>query len=393
MSSAPLVREHILGRLVKRYAMEGEGEGFRACAKLLSAAPSPALLERLMGCLEEGLASQRVKAAPPELEAAVTTCWRNEVPEAARVRILARLGSQAAKKKALTLLADSKAALEARVSMAAPLSQVLDASDVQALLQLLDGNEPDEVEAATLGAIGHLEDARVAATLLRRYPGWSAPLRSKARDLLFSRKAWASTFLEGVEGGKYPASEVPLEQVRKISAHADEALDLKVRKLWGSVQPRSPEEKLAEIRRLNNDLRAGRGRAKEGKALFENHCGACHQLFGEGKSIGPDLTSSNRQDLDYLLASIVDPSSVIRREYLSYLIQMNDGRIFTGLIGGEDARMLSLFDASGARTTVRRDQIKEVIESPVSLMPEGILSKISAQELRDLFAYLERGFP
>lgn len=63
-----------------------------------------------------------------------------------------------------------------------------------------------------------------------------------------------------------------------------------VTKHWGKLQGSTREEKLAEVRRLNNDLRAGQGDTLVGRAVFKKHCAVCHQLFGQGKKIGPDLT-------------------------------------------------------------------------------------------------------
>src|SRR5207253_1213898 len=103
------------------------------------------------------------------------------------------------------------------------------------------------------------------------------------------------------------------DDLRAVALHNDPALDALVRKHWGAVTTGTPEEKLAEVRRLNNDLRAAAGDPSKGKVLFETHCATCHKLFGEGKDVGPDLTTANRGDRDYLLVSLVDPSAVVRK--------------------------------------------------------------------------------
>jgi putative heme-binding domain-containing protein len=162
-----------------------------------------------------------------------------------------------------------------------------------------------------------------------------------------------------------------------------------VAKHWGKLTAATREEKLAEIRRLNNDLRAATGNATAGKAAYQKHCAACHQLHGEGTKLGPDLTTANRADRDYLLASLVDPSGVIRKEFVSIVVRTTDGRVLTGLPVAREGGGLTLASAKNERTTLAASDIEELRESAVSLMPDDLYRQLSPAELRDLFAYLQ----
>src|SRR5207302_1093394 len=156
-------------------------------------------------------------------------------------------------------------------------------------------------------------------------------------------------------------------------------------KHWGNISGGTSEEKLAVVRRLNNDLRAGPGDTGKGKGIFRERCATCHQLFGEGTAVGPDLTHANRHDRDYLLLSLVDPSAVIRKEYLMHIVAMHDGRLLSGLLAEQSPQTITLLAAKGERTVVARDNIDQIRESPVSLMPDDLLKDIKPQGLRDLF--------
>src|SRR5262249_5652809 len=151
------------------------------------------------------------------------------------------------------------------------------------------------------------------------------------------------------------------------ATHGDTELDRLVRKHWGTVRRATPEEKLAEVRRLNNDLRAGPGDARRGRKLFARHCGTCHKLFGEGEALGPDLTHANRKDRDFLLVSIVDPSALVRKEYASHLVRTTDGRALTGLLVESTPTHVTLAGAKNERTRIPRSKIEKMEESPVSL--------------------------
>ncbi|TXT22410.1 MAG: membrane-bound dehydrogenase, partial [Planctomycetota bacterium] len=119
-------------------------------------------------------------------------------------------------------------------------------------------------------------------------------------------------------------------------------------------------------------------------------CAACHQIFGEGTKLGPDLTTANRKDRDYLLISLVDPSVVIRKEFLTHIIQTRDGRVLNGLVVERTDAGLTIANAKNERVTIALADIEELRESPVSLMPDDLYRQLKPQELCDLFAYLAK---
>ena len=196
--------------------------------------------------------------------------------------------------------------------------------------------------------------------------------------------------LKAVDEGALPASSVSIEQIRRVVLLGDSKLDALVTKHWGKLQGGTREEKLAEVRRLNNDLRAAAGDASAGHRLYKQHCASCHQLFGEGAKVGPELTTANRQDRDFLLVSLVDPNSVIRKEFMSVVVLTTGGRVLTGLPIERNDAFLTLVDAKGEKQNILKSEIEELQDSPISLMPENLYLQLKPQELRDLFEYLQK---
>ena len=101
------------------------------------------------------------------------------------------------------------------------------------------------------------------------------------------------------------------------------------------------------------------------------------------------MTTSNRQDRDFLLVSLVDPSSVIRKEFVSVVIQTTNGRILTGLAVDRNDASITLADTKGEKQVVAISEIEDLLDSNISLMPDNLYLQWSPQELRDLFAYLQ----
>ncbi len=411
-------REVILPRLMRRYAAAGTEAAYTACARLLASAPSSAERGRMIAALDQGLRERptgqpsdhrgtlfkdlgvvqrpalitpvHVEKIPPALETQFAGLWRDDTTDATLIRLMARLGRPAAHARALALAVDDRIPGAQRVAMLGVLAEVGTPACRAPVLKLLEGNEPEAVQLAALGVLQRFDDTTITDTLLRLYPRLKPRFRARACDVLLSRKRSARAFLQAVDQGRIKASEVTVNQVRPVSLYRDKDLDALVGKHWGKVTGGTPEEKLAEMRRLSNDLRAGVGDSVHGHALFQRTCASCHRLFDEGNRIGPDLTHANRKDRDYLLVSIVDPSAVIRREYLSYVVHLRDGRVLTGLIVEQTAGSITLVNAMNQRTTVPREQVEVLEESPVSLMPENLLKDLKPQELRDLFSYLQK---
>ena len=91
--------------------------------------------------------------------------------------------------------------------------------------------------------------------LLEKLPTLVAPLRAKACDVLLGRKSWAGELLERVDRGDIAPETLTVDQLRVVALHHDDRLDALVKKHWGAIHGGTPEERLAEMRRINNDLR------------------------------------------------------------------------------------------------------------------------------------------
>ncbi len=83
-----------------------------------------------------------------------------------------------------------------------------------------------------------------------------------------------------------------------------------------------------------------------GRAVFAKTCAQCHNLFGTGGNVGPELTGSNRADLDYLLGNVYDPSALIGKDYQATVLALKDGRVLTGIVRAEDKDAITLVTAN-----------------------------------------------
>jgi putative heme-binding domain-containing protein len=144
---------------------------------------------------------------------------------------------------------------------------------------------------------------------------------------------------------------------------------------------------------LEEVLRQAPGNPYAGESLFQQRCAACHRLFFKGGSVGPDLTSYQRDHLGTLLTSILDPSAEIREGYAAVEVETLDGRTLAGFLIERDERMTTLRCLDGQDQVLPAAEVLSVRPTGRSLMPEGLLDGLSADQLRDFFAFLRSSQP
>ncbi|MDP6794697.1 MAG: c-type cytochrome [Verrucomicrobiota bacterium] len=134
---------------------------------------------------------------------------------------------------------------------------------------------------------------------------------------------------------------------------------------------------------------AKRGNAVTGKAVFEQRCAVCHDLGGVGRAIGPDLKSTRANGAEKMLVSLIDPHREVAPQYLLFTVHLAKGDApFVGMIANENAAVVELIQTDGNRRSVRRAEVLSIESTGLSLMPAGLESGLSVEQMADLLAWL-----
>jgi putative heme-binding domain-containing protein len=152
------------------------------------------------------------------------------------------------------------------------------------------------------------------------------------------------------------------------------------------------EWKMEDLSQAVGMLETGRDFAK-GKKLFESaSCISCHKIEDKGNAFGPKLAELDPKWTPAdVLREILDPSKKIDAKYQSDVITLDNGKVVTGLAVAEDKDSISLVEnplSSVNPTVVSKARIESREKSKVSLMPKGLLDKLSKDEILDLLAYV-----
>jgi len=136
------------------------------------------------------------------------------------------------------------------------------------------------------------------------------------------------------------------------------------------------------------------GSLERGKLIFFSdgaRCRNCHEINDPGQSLGPTLMEINKKygRLPELLQHVLQPSLKIDEPFAAYSILTNDGRAISGLLVEQNDKDIVLKTPEKKLERLARDSLAEMQKSRKSLMPDRILSDLTAQEAADLFAYIQ----
>ncbi|WP_182869144.1 PVC-type heme-binding CxxCH protein [Stieleria mannarensis] len=246
------------------------------------------------------------------------------------------------------------------------------------------------VGALAIQALARYEQPEIGKQLLSYYRNAKHEHRPAIIRTLASRASYAAMLLAAVEAGTIDRSDISAAAAGNIAGHGDQALTEKLEELWGAVQT-SPKEKVQLIESYRARLtpeRLAEADLDAGRLVFAKVCGTCHKMFGEGKSVGPDLTGSNRDNLSYLLENIIDPSRIVPADLRQSAVLLSDGRVINGCITRQDEHTVTIQTIDDVQR-VPREEIERIHKLTQSLMPDGILQPLSEAQVRDLFAFLQ----
>jgi putative heme-binding domain-containing protein len=294
------------------------------------------------------------------------------------------------------LAADPRQPLELRIeacAATAPRSQELSADLFRLLTGQLQGETSPLLRLAAAKALADAPlDEPQLAELARELPA-AGPLATPVLLRAFARssqEAIGRALVEALQKSPSATNLAADELARVIGGYPapvqDAARDL-LKKLGSDLE--SQQRRLAELAPVLNG-----GNPAQGRAVFYSQkaaCASCHAIGGQGGKVGPDLTKIGgiRAGRD-LLEAITFPSASFAREFRSYNIVTDRGRVFTGVISRQTADAVYLRTAELAEIRVPRAEIDEMSESAVSLMPKGLDQILSESELRDLLAFLQQ---
>ncbi len=393
MWTHPIVTDTILPRLAQRFASEPTERNLISLATLLERSPSPVQTKKLLAGVDAAFKGLTVPPLPGRLQSALAAAMRSVSTGADDVNTMIlgiRAGDKTAVAKAIEYLKrDDEASQKQRIELIEVLGQSHPPEAAAALLSSAASARSHAVRREALSALSRFNDPKLGGEIVAVYDKLPKDqnVRAHATDALSKRKEWSIALLEAVDAGRIPREDVSFESIERMKLFRESAITRLIRKQWGTTRA-TVAEKQKQIDEVKQLVSAPGGDPKAGKEFYSKSCGLCHKLHGEGSAIGPDLTGYERDNLDFMLLAIIDPSAAIREEFITYEIETNDGLVLTGFLLEQNPKSVTIQDAVEGKVIVPRDEIVKLQASKTSRMPEKLLDPLTPEQIKDLFAYL-----
>ncbi len=384
-SRIPKVREFIMRRLMLDAATRPEPVAVLLKGSIKRA--DAAFAEDLLRGMAAAVRGWR-KAEPVGGWDAMATAFGGASDESARMvkEIAVVFGDGQALEVLFDVAADESAPPEARRNALRVVAENKPEGSM-ALVKRLLGDKVVGIEA--LRALASYDDPEIPELVIGRYGNLDFEGRNAGVLTLSSRPAFALKLLEAVGKGWIPKSDIPAFAARQMGAFGDPKIDALLKERWGSVRS-TPEDKQRLIREWKaklTDEHLRNADLSRGRLAFTQVCSSCHMLYGEGGSLGPDLTGANRDNIDYLLENIIDPNASVPVEFKITMATMKDGRVYSGAVAIQDDRTVTL-NSAGQISALDRKEIAKLETLDNSVMPEGLFMAIAPEQVRNLIAYL-----
>jgi putative membrane-bound dehydrogenase-like protein len=344
---------------------------------------SPQTLSSLLEGMRDGLEGRFDLTAPPNWTAVRARLSRGE-PEVVRLvgDIAQRFGDTEAALRNLSLVRDNTAPIDQRRRALQLLASRRQPGLARELPAALDDSA---LRTDAIRAIAAFDDEALGKLLIARYATLDGAQKAEAIQTMAARARYGRLLTDALAAGDIPTRDVPPHLARQLRR----VVGVRFADVWGPVEGNTALDRtFSKYRALLNEQALSGADAGRGRALFQQACGACHTLYGEGGTTGPDLTGSNRGNLEYLLFNVLNPNGDVADAYRMQVVVTRDGRTFSGNVVSETDRQITMQVAGQDRTVINKTDIQTRETTTQSMMPPGLFEGLTDREVVDLVGYL-----
>ncbi len=357
--------------------------------------PKPPARDRIVGVFRPLAQSTRDAATPRDaLTSAMPQLLQIATPETVEIAALTAIEGFGAKGAADILAAVIRDEKQPGATRAAALNALNKTNDprLSELVGLASKSETPQFRLTALPIAARLSPDTVAPLLARLVKDGDAEEQKAAYRTLANFAHPTADPLLAAQLKKLAAGEVPAGAQLELLDAAAKRSDPAIHQLLA--------DRDAALAATGNPLAPylvalEGGDAKRGQRIFLSQpvmaCVRCHSIGSSGGGdAGPNLAMvGTRHDRNYLLESVVKPSAKIAPGFDSVVLTLKSGKFIGGIVANETPDIISLRNADGKITEVKKADITRREGAPSS-MPEIYGAVLTKTELRDVVEFLAK---
>ncbi|MDX1636648.1 MAG: DUF6807 family protein [Balneolaceae bacterium] len=383
-SEIPLVTRHTARRTVDGGAMKTLVEA------ISSNTARPSVQLQLLNGMQDGLEGRTELQPPASWDQVYNLLLKSEHREITTIagELAQQFGDVGATKKYFALLRDSTAPSDERRQALRALSEQQHPGVPEILPELLA--EPG-ISVTAIRAVSEYDESSLGKLLIELYPAFSEKEKTETIQALASRPKYGWILTQALKSESVPREDVPAYTARQLMRVVGSGFI----EVWGKPieQSSNYKQQYARYKRLLTEKALNRADLRNGKSIFNQTCAPCHKMYGEGGTMGPDLTGSNRTNIDYILFNVLDPGADIQDDYKMVVVTTRGGRTYSGNIVTETDRQVTMRIVGQEQVVLNKSDIQSREETEVSMMPPGLFNHLTEQEVIDLVGYLREAGP
>jgi putative membrane-bound dehydrogenase-like protein len=252
------------------------------------------------------------------------------------------------------------------------------------LLMICGPPTSPQLQSAAVDTLSHYDDPQLVGGFLKMWPYLLPVAHDRAIADLVSRNSQVSALLDAVQGGNLTAAAIPPQQANFLRTHANPQIRARALQLLGPVPIRRPDA-IAQFK----PALTFKGEPSRGEAIFTQRCAECHvPRVPAGPSFGPALLRARSFSADQLLSSILEPSAEVRPDYATQVVESKEAESLVGILVDENTTTITFKELGGELKVWPVSNIRSVQTQPWSMMPAGLETGLSPQDMADLMEYV-----
>ena len=378
-SNVPLISRFIARRAVDADAVE---------PVVAALSKSPRAQTSLLEGLRDGLEGRFDLSAPPNWNAVYGQLKRADSRTAAlAVEVAQQFGdTELARQYLATLRRADAPAAERRKALLALSAQ----RRTQLTPELPAVLDDPALRVDAIRAIAAYDDDGLGRLLIDRYQTFSAAEKAEAIQTLTSRPRYGRMLTDAIAKNVVPKTDIPPYAARQLLR----VVGTRFVEVWGPVEGANNERDVLALSRAAQRHGDDRRQPEERPCRVSADLRRVPQAMRRGGTLGPDLTGSNRSNLNWLLFNVLEPNAEVQDAYKMVVITTRDGRTYSGSVIAETDRQVTLrVVGREAPVVVTRSEIQSREATAVSMMPPGLLDPLADSEVIDLVGYLKTTGP